>query len=107
MRSARIQRAHFEPREGFDPHEFRDARTARIWYSKVIARWELEKGARMLKDGSAAAERPVGSPEWLMGEVLSYRGEAVVLEPPELRREIAERAKAVQRELGLSRVKVG
>jgi len=107
MRSARIQRAHFEPREGFDPHEFRDARTARIWYSKVIARWELETGARMLKDGSAAAERPVGSPEWLMGEVLSYRGEAVVLEPPELRREIAERAKAVQRELGLSRVKVG
>jgi hypothetical protein len=30
-----------------------------------------------------------------------------VLEPPELRREIAERAKAVQRELGLSRVRVG
>jgi predicted DNA-binding transcriptional regulator YafY len=106
MRSARIQRGHFEPREGFDPHEFRDARTARIWYSKAIARWELEKGARMLTDGSAVAERPVGSPEWLVGEALSYRGEAVVLEPPELRREIAERAKAVQRELGLSRVRV-
>src|SRR3954466_4242041 len=106
MRSARIQRGHFEPREGFDPHEFRDARTVRIWYSKAIARWELEKGARLLKDGSATAERPVGSPEWLVGEVLSYRGEAVVLEPPELRREIADRAKAVQGELGLARVKV-
>jgi proteasome accessory factor BC len=106
MRSARLQRGHFEPREGFDPHEFRDARTARIWYSKQIARWEFEKGARQLKDGSAAAERPVGSPEWLVGEILSYRGEAVVLEPPELRREIAARAQAVQRELGLSRVRV-
>jgi proteasome accessory factor BC len=106
MRSARLQRGHFEPREGFDPHEFRDARTARIWYSKQIARWEFEKGAQQLKDGSAAAERPVGSPEWLVGEILSYRGEAVVLEPPELRREIAERARAVQRELGLSRVRV-
>jgi len=106
MRSARLQRGHFEPREGFDPHEFRDARTARIWYSKEIARWEFEKGARRLKDGSAAAERPVGSPEWLVGEILSYRGEAVVLEPPELRKEIAGRAQAVQRELGLSRVRV-
>jgi predicted DNA-binding transcriptional regulator YafY len=107
MRSARLQRGHFEQREGFDPHEFRDARTARIWYSKLIARWEFEKGARRLKDGSAAAERPVGSPEWLLGEILSYRGEAVVLEPPELRKEIAARAQAVQRELGLSRVRVG
>ncbi|MDP9232548.1 MAG: WYL domain-containing protein, partial [Actinomycetota bacterium] len=106
MRSARLQRGHFEQREGFDPHEFRDARTARIWYSKLIARWEFEKGARRLKDGSGAAERPVGSPEWLVGEILSYRGEAVVLEPPELRKEIAARAQAVQRELGLSRVRV-
>jgi proteasome accessory factor BC len=106
MRSARIQRSHFDPREGFDPHEFRDARPARIWYSPEIARWELEKGARRLADGSAVAERPVGSPEWLVGEILSYRGEAVVLEPKELRREIAARARAVQRELGLSRVRV-
>ena len=105
MRSARLQRGHFEQREGFDPHEFRDARAARIWYSKQIARWEFEKGASLLKDGSAVAERPVGSPEWLVGEILSYRGEAVVLEPKELRREIASRAQAVQRELGLSRVR--
>src|SRR6266566_4413810 len=96
MRSARLQRSHFEPREGFEPHEFRDARTARIWYSKHIARWEVEKGASPLADGSAVAEKPVGSAEWLVGEILSYRGEAVVLEPPELRKEIAARAQAVQ-----------
>src|SRR5207253_406395 len=106
MRSARLQRGHFEPREGFDPHEFRDARPARIWYSKVVARWEVEKGADPLDDGSAVAEKPVGSAEWLVGEILSYRGEAVVLDPPELRQAVAKRARELQRELGVSRVKV-
>jgi len=106
MRSARIQRAHFEPREGFDPHVFRDARPARIWYSKQIARWEVEKGAHPLADGSAVAEKPVGSPEWLVGEILSFRGEAVVLDPPELRQAVSKRARELQRELGVSRVKV-
>ena len=106
MRSARLQRGHFDPREGFDPQEFRDARSARIWYSKQVARWELEKGARGLADGSAVAERPVGSLEWLIGEILSYRGEAIVLEPAELRSQIAARAGEVQRELGLSRVRI-
>jgi predicted DNA-binding transcriptional regulator YafY len=106
MRSARLQRGHFEPREGFDPQEFRDARSARIWYSKQVARWELEKGASRLADGSAVADRPVGSLEWLIGEILSYRGEAIVLEPAELRNKIAARAHEVQRELGLSRVRL-
>src|SRR5262249_46512075 len=100
------QRGHFEPREGFDPHEFRDARPARIWYSPEIARWELEKGARRLADGSAVAERPVGSPEWLGGGGPRYRGRAGGARPPEPRRGGAARAKAVQRELGLSRVRV-
>src|SRR5262249_52344571 len=106
MRSARLQRGHFEPREGFDPHEFRDARPARIWYSPEIARWELEKGARRLADGSAAAEPPVRRPAWLVGEILSYRGEAVVLDPPELRKAVAARAQELQRELGLSRLRI-
>ena len=95
MRSARIQRAHFEPREGFDPHELRDARTARIWYSQLSRAGRSRRARACSRTARPLAERPVGSPEWLMGEILSYRGEAVVLEPPELRREIAERAKAV------------
>src|SRR5438876_573880 len=105
MRTARIQRAHFEPREGFDPHVFRDARPAKIWYSKKVARWEVEKGALPLADGSAVAEKPVGSSEWLVGEILSFRGEAVVLDPPELRQAVAKRAQELQRELGVSRVR--
>ena len=37
-----------------------------------IARWEVEKGARAARrTASAVAERPVGSPEWLVGEILS------------------------------------
>jgi predicted DNA-binding transcriptional regulator YafY len=106
MRKAKLLQKRFEPRPGFDPHWLTDLRPATVWYSPEIARWELEKGARRLADGSAVAERPVGSPEWLVGEILSYRGEAVVLEPPELRREVAARARAVQQELGLSRVRV-
>jgi predicted DNA-binding transcriptional regulator YafY len=106
MRKAKLLQKRFDPRPGFDPHWLTDLRPATVWYSPEIARWELEKGARRLADDSAVAERPVGSPEWLVGEILSYRGEAVVLEPPELRREVAARARAVQRELGLSRVRV-
>ena len=54
-----------------------------------MARWEVEKGARPLVDGAALSERAVGSSDWLVGEVLSFRGEAVVLEPVELRALVA------------------
>jgi len=49
---------------------------------------------------------PVGSAEWLVGEILSYRGEAVVLEPDDLRNRIAERARRLSTELGVSRLRV-
>jgi proteasome accessory factor C len=93
MRNAKLTRRHFKPRPGFDPHEFSDARAVRIWYSTKIARWEVEKGARPLRDGSAVAELRVGSTDWLVGEILAHRGEAVVLEPAELRTVVAERAR--------------
>jgi predicted DNA-binding transcriptional regulator YafY len=47
----------------------------------------------------------VGSPEWLVGEVVSYRGEAIVLEPPELRARVAERARQLATELRPARTK--
>ncbi|HEV7640368.1 MAG TPA: WYL domain-containing protein, partial [Gaiellaceae bacterium] len=84
MRSAKVLKKTFEPREGFDPAELHGATSARVWYSPAVARWEIEKGARLLVDGSAIADRSVGSAEWLVGEVVSYRGEAIVLEPHEL-----------------------
>jgi proteasome accessory factor BC len=106
MRNAKRLREKFEPRAGFAPLGLRGARTARIWYSPVISRWQIEKGARPLKDGAALEERAVGSPEWLVGEVFHHRGEAVVLEPEDLRKRIASRASALARELGVDRLRV-
>jgi proteasome accessory factor C len=107
MRSARLLEEAFEPRQGFEPRGLRDARPVQIWYSPEVARWRLERGtARLLKDGSAVEEVAVGGEEWLIGEVLSFRGEAVVREPDELRARIADRARALQTELGVARVRV-
>ena len=97
MRNAKLRRPHFQPRAGFDPHEFSRARIVRIWYSPEVARWEVEKGARLLRDGAAVAELRVGSTDWLVGEVLAHRGEAVVLEPQDLRAAVAERAAELSR----------
>ena len=54
---------------------------------------------------SALADKSVGSAEWLVGEVVSYRGEAIVLEPPELRARVAQRARALAAELRPARSK--
>src|SRR5919108_1960292 len=102
IRSARKLRERFEPREGFDPHEFEGTRPIRVWYSPDVARWEVERGATALADGSAVREITAGE-EWLVGEILSFRGAAVVLEP-DLRKRVAARAKELARELGVSRV---
>jgi proteasome accessory factor BC len=105
MRSATLSKETFEPREGFEPSRLRDARTAKVLYAKPVARWALERGAQPLKDGTALSELPVGSPEWLESEIFSYRGEAVVLEPEDLRRQIADRAKELAQELGVARMR--
>jgi predicted DNA-binding transcriptional regulator YafY len=105
MRKAKMLRKSFTPREGFDPSELHSATTARIWYSPDVARWEVEKGARPLVDGAAVADKSVGSAEWLVGEVVSYRGEAVVLEPADLRARVALRARELVGELRPSRAK--
>jgi proteasome accessory factor BC len=105
MRSAKLQRETFEPREGFRPDRLSSAAVAaRIWYSKRIGRWKTEEGARPLSDGAALAEKAVGSEEWLVGEILGDRGEAVLLEPENLRKQVTRRAKALARELKVSRV---
>ncbi|HEX6664630.1 MAG TPA: WYL domain-containing protein [Gaiellaceae bacterium] len=106
MRSATVTAEQFEPRPGFEPRGLRDARTAKVLYRKgVAARWAAERGATPLKDGTAVAEMPVGSPEWLIGEILSQRGEAVLLEPAEMRKTIEARARELAGELGVSRLR--
>ena len=99
MRSARLTDERFEPREGFDPSYLRDPRVARILHSSVIARWKLERGAQPLTDGSALAQVPYKTEDWLLSEVFADRGETVVLQPQRLRDLVAKRARRLQREL--------
>jgi WYL domain len=106
MRSAKVTRERFEPREGFEPTRLRGARTAKLLYDEEIARWAVERGGRRLADGSAVRDVPVGSDEWIESEVLSLRGEAVLLEPHELRRSVASRARTLAKELGVERMRV-
>jgi proteasome accessory factor C len=100
MRSARLTDVEFEPRDGFDPSYLRNPRVARLLHSPTVARWKLERGARPLTDGSAVADVPFKTEEWLLSEVLADRGETTVLEPQRLRDVVAKRARRLQRELG-------
>ena len=105
MRSATLTKEHFEPRDGFEPTKLRNARTAQILYAKDVARFAAERGARRLTDGTALAERPYGDDEWLESEILAGRGDAVLIEPAEVRARIATRAKALAKELGVERLR--
>ena len=100
MRSARLNGESFEARDGFDPSYLRNPRVARLLHSPALARWKLERGARPLTDGSAVADVPFKTEEWLLSEVLADRGETTVLEPQRLRDVVAKRARRLQRELG-------
>jgi predicted DNA-binding transcriptional regulator YafY len=99
MRSARLTDERFEPREGFDPSYLRNPRVARLLHSPAVARWKLERGANPLTDGSATADVPYKTEDWLLSEVLADRGETIVLEPARLRDVVARRARKLQREL--------
>ena len=100
MRSARLTGDSFEVRDGFDPSYLSNPRVARLLHSPEVARWKLERGARPLTDGSALADVPYKTEEWLLSEILADRGETVVLEPQRLRDVVAKRARRLQRELG-------
>ncbi len=98
MRSAQLTDEQFEPRDGFDPSYLKNPRVARLHHAPAIARWKLERGARPLTDGSAVADVPYKTEEWLLSEVLADRGETVVIEPQRLRDVVAKRARRLQRD---------
>ncbi len=100
MRSARVTDEQFDPRDGFDPSYLRNPRVARLLHSPAISRWKLERGARPLTDGSAIADVPYKTEEWILSEVLADRGETVVLEPQRLRDLVAKRTRRLQRDVG-------
>ena len=99
MRRVTLLDERFEPRADLIPQKLRDVQTARVLFRKEVAPWRIERGAVALADGSALEEVRHGSADWLVGEILSYRGAAVVLEPAEIREAVATRAKKLAKEL--------
>jgi proteasome accessory factor C len=100
MRRAELRPEEFEPRGEVVPQKLRDVSTARVLFSPAVGRWRVERGAHPLAKGHALEEVRFGSLDWLVGEILSYRGEAEVLEPADLRREVLRRAKRLKTALG-------
>ena len=66
-------------------------------FSPKRARWELEgrRGAVPTTDDAAVVSITYGSLEWLIPEIMRYRGDAEVLEPPALRDRIKAEATAL------------
>ena len=78
-------------------------RSMTVRYSHVIARWVAEReGVKVAADGSLTIEHPVADAAWALRHVLQYGPEAEILEPPELRRLIAERLDGLRRPKGES-----
>ncbi len=72
--------------------------TALVEYSPRIAPWIRERGWTVEEEGPGGALRVrhrVLDPEWIVRHILSYGGEAVLVEPAHLRRRIRERARGM------------
>jgi proteasome accessory factor C len=96
MRRATLLDETFEPRPGLEPRKLSDVRVARVLFAPEVARWRIERGALPLQKGYALEEVGVGGTDWFAGEILSHRGFAEVLEPEDLRAEVAARAKKLK-----------
>ena len=99
MKRAELLDETFEPRPELVPTKLSDASTARVLFSPALGRWRVERGALPLAKGYALEELRFGSMEWIVGEILAHRGEAEVIEPQGVRREILTRAKRLKKEL--------
>jgi proteasome accessory factor BC len=104
IKEARLADGGYEPRAemgDLDHSLGGDVGVARVRFSPDRARWELEgrPGTQELEDGSAVADVTYGSRTWLISEILRYRGQAEVLEPAAVRRQVADEAAALLGEL--------
>src|SRR6478736_1395742 len=102
IKEARLSRKHYEPRPemaDLDHSLGGSVGIARIWFSPERARWELEgrPGARPARGGAAVADVTYGSREWLVSEILRYRGQAEVIEPEAVRTQVRRSAEQLLR----------
>lgn len=105
MMEARVLSESFEPPADFDPHEWTDggrvfradeAPTLSVRYSPRIARWLREQGpVQEMEDGSVVVRYPLADADWAVAHVLRHGADAEVLEPPEVRRMVAEAASGI------------
>ena len=100
MQRATLLEEMFDPRPGLEPRKLRDVRVAKVLFDPEVARWRIERGALPLARGYALEEVGVGGTDWFVGEILSHRGFAEVLEPADLRKDVATRAKKLKAALG-------
>ncbi len=69
----------------------------KVRYSSKVARWIAEReGVAPDADGSLTIEHPLADADWGMRHVLQYGPEAEILEPQEMREEIASRLSAMR-----------
>ena len=106
IKQATLSSTTFEPRAEVDPvagldgwprtGELDTARRAVVWVSPERARWEREEREVVaeLEDGAVLVERSFAGADWLVREVLKEAGDAVIIEPVDVRslvRDAAER----------------
>lgn len=102
VKSAELLDASFAPREIDLSHHVADAplsavdspRTAQVWFAPEVARWitEDQHSATRRVDGSAVVQVAAATEQWLIEEILKYRGLATIVAPAELRERVSERA---------------
>ena len=91
MRSVALLDETFEPQAGLEPDPLQG--TALVLFDKSEAARRIERGARPISGGKALEHLAYGERDWLVGEILSFRGTAVVLEPADVRELVAARAR--------------
>jgi proteasome accessory factor C len=104
IKEANLSRAAYEPRpqmSDLDHSLGGEVGIARIWFTPERARWELEgrPGAQPARGGAAVADVTYGSREWLVSEILRYRGQAEVIEPDVVRTQVRRSAEQLLREI--------
>ena len=105
IRSASVTGDSFEPRPDVEPDvhgwprtgEVPASRAARVWISPERARWAREdrRTVEELEDGAVVVELHYAGNDWLVREILTEAGDAVVLEPEDARAAVLEAAEAL------------